>query len=370
MKTSRKFGTMMLALILATHHMIPTCLSCTGITLIARNGDVVYGRTMEWGSFDLNTRIMIVPRNYKFVGTTPDGLNGMRWETKYGIAGLDALERPVLLDAMNEKGLTAGLFYHPGFAEYADYDALDASNSMAPTDVVQFLLGTCENVVEVREAIKQVKVVNVVDESLGFPAPIHLMVSDPSGKQIVIEWKDGKAEVFDAALGVITNAPNYDWHLTNLRNYVNLSPVALPGKDLKELDFTALGGGSGMIGLPGDFTPPSRFIRAVAFSQSARPTGDGPEAVYEAMRILDNFNVPLGASEGSGENALDGMRSSTLWTSVHDLKNRVIYYHTQHNRQVRKVEIGDIDFEASTELRFYPLDEKKQQLIKDRTPRD
>ena len=89
-----------------------------------------------------------------------------------------------------------------------------------------------------------------------------------------------------------------------------------------------------MIGLPGDNTPPSRFIRAVAATQTARPTATGDETIYELFRILDNFNIPLGAAEGSGEAKTAGMRSSTIWTTGYDTKNRVLYYHTQINRRV------------------------------------
>ena len=293
----------------------------------------------------------------------------MAWTGKYGIAGIDVLGKPVYADAMNEKGLVAGLFYHPGFAEYADYDPASADRAMAPTDVMQFFLSNFASVSEVRQAIDRISVVKVVEKVLGFPAPIHIIVSDPSGEQIVIEWSDGEAKVIDAPLGVITNAPTYDWHMTNLRNYLNLSPVALPAKSIDQLDFSPLGAGSGMIGLPGDFTPPSRFVRAVAFSKTARPTQDGPETIYEIFRILDNFNVPLGAAEGSGDSDLAGMRSATIWTSAHDLKNRVIYYHTQHNRQVRKIDVDGLDFASIKEVQVFPLDVQKEQAIKDRTPR-
>ncbi len=189
-----------------------------------------------------------------------------------------------------------------------------------------------------------------------------------AGEQIVIEWSQGKVKIFEAPLGVITNAPTYDWHMTNLRNYINLSPVALPSKKIEELDFTPLGGGSGMIGLPGDFTPTSRFVRAVAFSKTARKTTDGSETIYEVFRILDNFNVPLGAAEGSGPDKADDLRSATLWTSAHDLKNKVIYYHTQHNRQVQKIDLNHINFDTLKDVQVFPLDESKQQAIKDRTP--
>jgi len=189
-----------------------------------------------------------------------------------------------------------------------------------------------------------------------------------SGKAIVIEYLKGQMTIFDAPLGVITNAPSYDWHETNLRNYINLSPVGLPGKDIGDLNFKPLGGGSGMIGLPGDFTPPSRFVRAVAFSKTARPTPTGGETIYEIFRILDNFNVPLGASEGTGEDKTQGMRSSTIWTSASDTNDKVFYYHTQHNRRVRMVDLKRIDFSSFTDIKRLPLDKVKAQDIEDVTP--
>jgi choloylglycine hydrolase len=184
---------------------------------------------------------------------------------------------------------------------------------------------------------------------------------------ITLKAKDGA--VVYAPLGILTNSPSYDWHETNLRNYVNLSAVAIPDKKIADLNFKPLGGGSGMIGLPGDNTPPSRFVRAVAFTQTARPTASGPETIYELFRILDNFNLPLGSAEGTGEAKTQVMRSSTLWTTAYDTKNKVLYYHTQHNRRVRKVDLNEIDFDASAKLMQLPLDKEKAQDIADVTPR-
>src|SRR4051812_18312878 len=80
--------------------------ACTGITLKAKDGAVVFGRSMEWGSFDLNSRVTIVPRGYAFQGSTPDGTNGLAWKAKYGAVGLDAVGKDFLIDGMNEKGLS------------------------------------------------------------------------------------------------------------------------------------------------------------------------------------------------------------------------------------------------------------------------
>lgn len=342
--------------------------ACTGITLKAKDGSVVYGRTMEWGSFDLNSQVVIVPRGYKFSAHTPDKKPGVKWEGKYGFVGLDGLDYEVYLDGMNEKGLAVGGFYHPGFAEYQQYDPTKASECMGPGDVIAYLLSNCATVEEAKAAIARVRVTAVVASVIGMAPPAHYLVTEPSGKAVVIEYLNGELKLFDAPLGVITNAPTYDWHEINLRNYLNLSAVALPSKKIDEMNFAPLGGGSGMIGLPGDFTPPSRFVRAVAFSKSARSTPTGEETVYELFRILDNFNVPLGAAEGEGEAKTKGMRSSTIWTSVWDSKNKVLYYHPQNNRRVRKVDFGKIDFDTARERVRFPLDKVKSQDIEEVTP--
>jgi choloylglycine hydrolase len=310
-----------------------------------------------------------VPRGHAYTTHMSDGKPGMAWTAKYGAVGIDAVGKDMIIEGMNEKGLDVGLFYHPGYADYEAYDPAQAAESMSATDLGQYLLTNFSTVDEVREAVKRVRVVAVNEPALGFAPPVHFIITEPSGKAIVIEFSMGDLKTFDAPLGVITNAPTFDWHMTNLRNYINLSPVALPGKKIEDLNFKPLGGGSGMIGLPGDFTPPSRFIRAVAFSQTARPTPTGDETIYEIFRILDNFNVPLGASEGTGEeDKTKGMRSSTIWTSASDTKDRVFYYHTQHNRRVRKVDLSRIDFASFKEIRYIPLDHVKAQDIEDLTP--
>jgi choloylglycine hydrolase len=267
---------------------------------------------------------------------------------------------------MNEKGLAVGTFYLPGFTEYQAYKAALAAKSIGVLDVVNYLLTNFATINEVRNGLKNIRVVPVVEPALGFPPPGHFLITEPSGKAIVVEYIDGELVIFENPLGVITNAPNFDWHLTNLRNFINLSPVALPTVTIDKLDFAPLGAGSGMIGLPGDFTPPSRFVRAVAFSKTARPTATGDETIYELFRILDSFNVPLGAAEGSAlSDDTSDLRSSTLWTSAADTRNLVYYYHTQHNRRVRAVELGKIDFGSlAPGVMHFALDQKKEQDVK------
>lgn len=345
--------------------------ACTTLAIKAEDGSVVCGRTMEWGSFDLHSRVAIVPRGHRYTAVTPDGKPGLSWETRYGMVGLDILRKDYLAEGMNERGLVASSLFHPGFAEYQPYDPASAEISMGVGYLVNYILSLFSGVDEVRDGLKAVRVVPVPEAALGgIPAPMHVMVTEASGRSIVIEYLQGVLTVFDNPLRVMTNAPSFDWHMTNVRNYLGFSAFPLPTRNIEGIRFAPLGAGSGLAGIPGDFTPPSRFVRAVVFSQLARKTPDGTEAVYEMFRILDGFNLPLGASEGSAEERarLQGMRSSTIWTSAADSRSLRLYFHTQHNRRVRMVDLSRIDFSSGGGIEHLPMDRKPEQDVEDLTP--
>jgi choloylglycine hydrolase len=169
-------------------------------------------------------------------------------------------------------------------------------------------------------------------------------VQDASGDSIVIEITDGgKMQVFESFMGVITNSPGYGWHLTNLRNYLGLSPAAALPVELAGQVFSPLGAGTGLRGLPGDFTPPSRFVRAVALTASARPLATGEDAIFEAFRILDSFNIPVGTT-GAPDRIAKDIESATQITTAADLDNRLFYFHTMSDRQVRMIDLKKVDF--------------------------
>lgn len=105
----------------------------------AQDGAVVFGRTLEWGAFDLHSRVVILARGHVFKALTPDGNTGRTWTATYGAVGLDAVEKDFIVDGMNEKGLSVNVFYHPGYAEYPAYDATKASASVSSLDVAQYL---------------------------------------------------------------------------------------------------------------------------------------------------------------------------------------------------------------------------------------
>jgi choloylglycine hydrolase len=330
---------------------------------VADDGAVVFGRIQEWGTFDLRSRVVIVPRGYSLQTEMPDGRPGISWKTRYGAVGIDVVEKNYLIDGMNEKGLTANLFYHEGFAEYPKYNPSKASTSIPVLALAPYLLTTYETVDQVKKALSGLNVVGVKVKEIGAVAPLHMMLTDRTGKAIVIEFTKGVTTIHDAPLGVITNGPNYDWHITNLLNYANLE-TPLPHRKIQNARSMKFGAGSRLFGLPGDLTSPSRFLRAAAYASTARKTPDGKETLYEVFRILDNFNLTVGtaAAEGGGDLNQEGMRSSTIWTTAYDTKNLVLQYHTMHNRRVRELDLKTIDFNAKDITRI-PLDRVKSQDI-------
>lgn len=319
---------------------------CTGISLRAADGSVVAARTVEWALGDAHhDRFAIFPRGHRYTALTPDGPRGLAWEGRLGFVTVTAYGQTYGPDGLNEAGLYVGVYYFPGYCSLAPFDPAQAGRSASVGDFMQWMLSSFSTVAEVREHLHEVRVVEVRDDRFGgAPLPFHWKIADPSGAAIVVEIVDGgRVHVHDAFLGVITNSPTYDWHLTHLRNYIGLSPAPQAPITVDGLRLAPFGSGSGFLGLPGDFTPPSRFVRAAALTASARPLADAQDAVFEAFRILDSFNIPVGATGPEGRMATD-IVSATQVTTVSDLAHPAIYFHTMANRQVRRIDLRRIDF--------------------------
>ncbi|WP_161596774.1 linear amide C-N hydrolase [Chitinophaga vietnamensis] len=347
---------------------IPQIVSaCTGIRLKAKNGAIVYARTLEFG-VSLPSTGIFVPRGHAFIAVGPEGRrNGMGWMSKYAFAGISAAEKEMVMDGVNEKGLAAGAFYLPGFTEYQDVSGADINRSLSSVDVVGWILSNFATVEEVKQAIPAVPVNKATIAELDNKVvPLHYSVQDAQGNAIVIEYVGGKVNVYDNPVGVITNAPTFDWHLTNLRNYINLSAIDVPAAKLDGLTLAQTGLGSGLLGLPGDFTPPSRFVRAVAFTTSSVQVDNAEAAVDQAFHILDNFDIPKGASRTADKRETE----YTLWTSANDLQNKRFYFHTADNRQLQMIDLMKMNLNGRNVL-YFSMDEPQavRTLINGTTPR-
>lgn len=331
--------------------------ACTGITLKSKDGATVVARTIEWGGTNLNSRYVVVPRGYTEHSFLPGGEVGMPFTARYGYVGLAVEQKEFVAEGLNEAGLSAGLFYFPNYGKYADYDAAQKESSISDLQLVPWILATCATVEEVEKAIGRIRIVNIDPRA----STAHWRFADPSGRQIVLEVVDGTPRIYENTLGVLTNSPGFEWHLTNLSNYVNLFPGTAPEQHLGKTRLASFGAGSGMLGIPGDVTPPSRFVRAAFYQATAPQQHTALETVLQSFQILNNFDIPVGVEFPLGQVPAD-IPSATQWTSATDMQNRVIYFRTMYRSAIRSIDLRKIDFSA-VRYRAELMDTVRQQPV-------
>lgn len=184
------------------------------------------------------------------------------------------------------------------------------------------------------------------------PPPFHYVVYDRTGASIVIEPIGGKLIVHENPLGVVTNSPTFDWHMTNLRNYITLNPNNVPEGKIGKLELQAFGMGNGMFGLPGDFSPPSRFVRAAIFSANAIPSDNADEGIEHVFHILNNFDIPKGIGRSYDDGSLEA--DYTILTTAKDSLNLRYYYKTYDDQTIRMVDMKQLDLDAK-DIQKFPI---------------
>lgn len=314
--------------------------ACTGGALVTQDGAVVSGRTLEFAT-PLNSDVVVHPAGSLFQGDTPKGpKTGKEFTAKYGFCGMDAFgQRDAIVEGLNDQGLSVGLFYFPGTADYMKDNPAKYQQGLSPIQLGTYLLASCKNVEEVKQAIGAVSVLPVYLEALKQVPPVHFKVIDASGQCIVIEPLGGELKVFNNPVRCLTNSPEFTWHLTNLTNYVTQSPAYPKSQDINGLSIEPNGMGAGMAGLPGDFTPPSRFVRITAFTSSAPKQPNVDTATATLFHILNNFDIPPGSARtASGMKGLDGY-DYTTWTSVSDLQNKRFFWKTYGDQNIRSINL-------------------------------
>ena len=332
--------------------------ACTALHLKAKDGGVVVGRTMEFG-LDVKSDAVIVPAGTKLASSLPKKANGIQYTTKYGMVGLNFMGKHMIVDGMNEKGMYVGALYFPGYAYYPQVQPETASKSMAPEDYVAWLLSNFSSVEEVKKNYNHVILVQNPQKEIGGESfPGHFLVTDTTGASVVIEPVKEGLKIYDNPLGVMTNSPTFEWHMINLSNYVNLSAVNVPKIDLSKTKIRSFGQGSGLVGIPGDYTPPSRFVRAVAFSQAAVQLPTAQETLTEVLHIMNSFDIPYGTVREKHGDTIH--YDYTQWTSVADLKNLVYGVKTYTDQSIRIINVKKALDAAKDKIRLIKLQSKQK----------
>ena len=339
----------------------PTLYACTGLFSKAEDGSVVYARTMEFG-LDLNSKVLAVAKGHKYIGSTPTGKDGAEWESKYNILGMNFFNSDFVADGINEEGLQAGGFYFAGQCKYQDFSKDCKGRAIAPEEFMTWALSNFKSVKEVEAHYKDIVLVNTVNKNINTVFPIHYLFVDKSGDSLVIEFLESGIAVQKNPVGVFTNNPEFSWHLTNLRTYVGLSPENVKSKNINGYDVVPFGQGTGMKGLPGDITSPSRFIRGVYKLASVTPFKDAEDGLNKVIRAIKYFYI----SKGNVVEAEKGNRilEYTQYELYKNLNDFVMYVDFYDNVNIKKVDGNKIDF-SKAEVQFINFDEG--QLFEDIT---
>jgi choloylglycine hydrolase len=332
--------------------------ACTGITLQTTDNLTVTARTIEWAAEPLNAMYVVVPRGQKQRSWLPDGtLHGKSFTAEYGYVGIAVENDEFIMEGINEAGLAAGLFYFPDYGQYMPYKEEDKSMCVSDMQFVAWVLSTCATIDEMIALLPTIRIIGTDPRA----STVHWRITELSGRQVVVEVINQQVKVHENPLGVLTNSPEFTWHLTNLNNYVNLASGSIHQRAIGSLDLKAFGGGSGLHGLPGDMTPPSRFVRA-AFFQSTAPRLDSPEqTVVQAFHLLNNFDIPVGI-QFSNIDLVPDMPSATQITIATDLANQRLYYRTMYNSTIRCIDLHTIDFDRVA-FQAEPLENYREEPI-------
>ena len=332
--------------------------ACTGIALPSSDGGNVVARTVEWAATPMQCGYVVCPKKHRQQSYTPDGANGLVYEAKYGYVGIYTEYEPFVVEGVNETGLSAGLFFFPDYGEYAAYKPEENAKTLCDMQFVSWVLSQFSSIDELKKALQSVNLVTL-NHKIG---SVHWRITQPDGQMAVLEVVGGVPHFYDNELGVFTNSPGFPWHMTNLNNYVNLRPGSAANYQLNtDILLMPLGHGSGMLGLPGDFTAPSRFVRAAFFVATSPLWKTSWDAVQQAFHILNNFDIPIGSQFEKGQ-APEGMQSATQFTAATDQKEMRFYYRTAYNSNIRCIDLKAIDF-AKVKYQSHPLDQTQVQPV-------
>ena len=295
-------------------------------------------------AYYFNQAVMIIPRNYQY----QDKVTGNIVTNKRAIIGMGTVidNHPALADAMNEVGLACAGLNFEGYA-YFEKEPIEGKNNIAPYDFIQWVLSNHETVEEVKQGIEQLELVNCPINDKTPVSMLHWMIVDKTGKSIVVEKTKDRLAVYDNPIGVITNNPNFDWQLTNLNEYLHLTPTSPKQTKWGEHTLNALGVGAGTLGIPGDFASVSRFVR-IAYIRSHMPKIEGDvQSIGQFFHMLDYVKMVKG-----GVLTDEGLEDFTSYSSCMDQEKGVYYYKTYENNRINAINMHKEQLEG-TNLKIF-----------------
>lgn len=291
-------------------------LACSDFLLNNSGSQVVSARSMDFG-IPLQAQVVVMPRGEKCVSALTETDTYMKWTSKYGFVGTNVAHLPSFTDGLNEKGLSVGTLWLTA-TKYPDVSKLPRDNVIQIADVARWILGSFATVDEVKQGLKKVVVAGVPYKQMNnMFFPLHLAIHDRNKKSLVVEFVGEKVQIYDNPYNVLTNDPAFPEQVKNLEKYKNLTNTW-----------------TGMLGMPGDETPPSRFARIHTLNRFVEKSKNAREAVNNAIHIINR--VALVNNEIAGR--------LTEYTLVRDHKDLIYYVIDDQNMNLRAFDMKKLDF--------------------------
>lgn len=314
---------------------------CTAATY--KTNDFYFGRTLDY-EFSYGDEITVTPRNYPFKFS-----NAGEIASHYAMIGMAYISDgyPLYYDAVNEKGVCIAGLNFVGNAYYRK--PCDDRSNVAQFELIPWLLSQCADLGEVRSLLEKI---NITDTPFSEELPVaqlHWIIADKNDCIVVESVREG-IRIYENPVGVLTNNPPFDMQLFNLNNYMNISPRSPENNFSDSLKFKTYSRGMGGIGLPGDLSSMSRFVKA-AFTKTNSVSGSSEaESVSQFFHILGSVDQQRGCCILD-----DGKFEITLYTSCCNADKGIYYYNTYENHQISAVDMHKTDLNGSELFRYKPI---------------
>lgn len=315
---------------------------CTALRFTDDENNLFFGRNLDVGQ-DYGEKVMVTARNYplhyQFLDDTV---------TRKAVIGMGIMinDYPSYFDCYNEDGLGIAGLNFPHFAQFSN-EPVEGKINLASYEIMLWVTENFSTVAEVKEALKNVNLVNKAAVSTYPVAPLHWIISDKNEAIVVEVSKQYGMKVFEDKVGVLTNSPDFNWHLTNLANYTGLSPHDATEQNWNGQKVTPWGVGTGSLGLPGDSIPADRFVK-VAYLNANYPTVHG-----EAANVAKFFNIlkAVAMIKGSVINVND-KPEYTVYTACYSAKTKTYYCNFENDFELKKYSFND-ENETSKTVTIY-----------------
>lgn len=318
---------------------------CTAVTY--KTDDFYFGRTLDY-EFSYGEEIVVTPRNYPFNFRKMGDM-----KSNYAIIGMAHIAEgyPLYYDGINEKGLGMAGLNFVGNAHYNEF--ADGKDNVAQFEFLPWILGQCATVKEARELVERINLLNMPFSNLLPVSDLHWIISDSEEAITVESVKDG-LKIYENPVGALTNNPTFDMQMFNLNNYIGLSADNPQNSFAKDLNLNTYSRGMGGLGLPGDLSSQSRFVRVVFTKMNSLSGKSEKESVSQFFHILNSVDQQRGCCHMG-----DGKYEITIYTSCCNATKGIYYYTTYDNHQISAVDMHKEDLNGDKLVR-YPLIQEEQ----------